>query len=187
MLDDDAIEVAEADLDGALAVPGPVDEGDDLPFRIDDDLFLGSGPGDTEVPGTATSSAERAGRGGLWPAAGAELPGPAFVLAGEEPGGEAAGEPIIDRYDEVPERYWAPEVASLGRRALALLVDQSFLLAALGVCYLGAFVALRHNGLDTRLFSSRDIDHDQHEVQAHTGKHPCPQVLVNQDRQHSRR
>ena len=43
---------------------------------------------------------------------------------------EAGGEPIIDRDDEVPERFWAPEVAGLGSaRALALLVDQ------LAVCW----------------------------------------------------
>ncbi len=62
---------------------------------------------------------------------------------------EEGGEPLIDRYDEVPERYWAPEVAGLGRRALALLADQTVLAAALGIFFLGAGTALRLNGFDT--------------------------------------
>ena len=62
---------------------------------------------------------------------------------------DGGGGPVIDHDEEVPERYWAPEVAGLGRRALALLVDQALLLAALGFFFLGAFLALRSNGLDT--------------------------------------
>ena len=65
-------------------------------------------------------------------------PGRPSLFPGADRGAEACGEPIIDRDDEVPERYWAPEVAGLGRRALALLVDQSLLLALLGVFFLGA-------------------------------------------------
>lgn len=61
----------------------------------------------------------------------------------------AVFEPIIDRDEEVPERFWAPEVAGLDRRALALLVDQSLQLAILGVFFLGARLALRLNGFDT--------------------------------------
>lgn len=61
-------------------------------------------------------------------------------------------EPIIDRDDVVPERYWAPEIAGLSRRAIALLVDQSFLAAVLGLFFLGAFAALRLCGFDMGLF-----------------------------------
>ena len=124
---------------------------DGTPFRIDDDLFMGHDPGAPELPGTAPGPSDWADQGGFWQEAAADLPGPAFVLSGEEPGPEEGGEPIIDRYDEVPERFWAPEVAGLGRRALALAVDQSLLLAILGVFFLGAFMALRIGGFDTGL------------------------------------
>ena len=93
-------------------------------------------------------TADWADQGGFWKAAGEELPGPAFSFAGEEPVGDAGGETVIDRDDEVPERFWGPEVAGLGRRSLALLVDQALLLAALGAFFLGALMALRLNGFD---------------------------------------
>jgi uncharacterized RDD family membrane protein YckC len=124
---------------------------DASPFRIDDDLFIGHDPGAPEVPGTAHCSVDGAWHHDRWPAAGADPPGPAFVLPDEEHGLPAEVEPIIDRDDEVPERYWAPEVAGLGRRALALLVDQVLLLAVLGIFFLGALMALQRNGLTTGL------------------------------------
>ena len=99
--------------------------GDGPLFQIEDDLFVG------------------------------HLPGPAFFLSGEEHGAPAVFEPIIDRDDEVPERYWAPEVAGLGRRALALLVDQLLLLAVLGIFFLGALLALQRNGLTTGFLPGR--------------------------------
>lgn len=58
----------------------------------------------------------------------------------------APGGPIIDRDDEVPGRYWAPEIAGLRRRACALLVDQSLLAAVLGLFFLGTVAALRFDG-----------------------------------------
>jgi uncharacterized RDD family membrane protein YckC len=153
MLDDDAIEVGDEDLDGALtAGAGPVEDEGGPPFRIDDDLFFGPDPGAAGVPDTVSEAPNWADQGAFWPEEGAGLPGPALALSGDDSGAEAGGEPIIDRYDEVPERCWAPEVAGLGRRALALLVDQSFLMAILGVFFLGAFIALRLNGFDTGLF-----------------------------------
>lgn len=60
----------------------------------------------------------------------------------------APGESIIDRDDDVPGRYWAPEIAPLAWRALALLVDQAILAAALGLFFLGAGAALRIEGFD---------------------------------------
>jgi len=138
MPDDDALAIGEADLDGALtAGPAAVEDYGGPPFQIDDDLFMERRPGAPAVPGRAP---------------GTDLPGPAFAFPGEEPGTEAGVEPIINRYDEVPERYWAPQLAGLGRRALALLVDQSFLMAVLGIFFLGAFTALRLNGFDTGSF-----------------------------------
>ena len=129
MLDDDAIEVGENELDQAGGGPGV--------FRIDDDLFAEDTVGVTAWPGT-------------------ELPGPAFSLSGEDHGAEEDGAPIIDREEEIPARYWAPEVAGVGRRALALLVDQSFLMVVLAVFFLGAFLALRLGGYDTDLFLAAD-------------------------------
>lgn len=63
----------------------------------------------------------------------------------------APGGPIIDRADEVPGRFWAPEIAGIGRRALALLVDQSLLAAVLGLFFLGTLAALRFDGYETGL------------------------------------
>ena len=127
---------------------------DDAPplFRIDDDLFIGHEPGAPKLPGTAPRSVDWARYHDGWPAAGTDLSGPAFVLPDEEHEPPADVEPIIDRDDEVPERYWAPDVAGLGQRALALLVDQCILMAVLGIFSLGALVALRRNNLTTGLF-----------------------------------
>lgn len=148
MLDDDAMEVGEDDLDWApSAGPGFVGEYAGPAFRIDDDLFAGHDPGVPEEPGAADRAQPRDG----WPALGADFSGQAFVLPDQKPGPPPDVEPIIDRDDEVPERCWAPEVAGLGRRALALLVDQVLLLAILGVFFLGALMALQRNGLTTGL------------------------------------
>ena len=152
MLDDDAIEVGEEDLAGALSIgPAPADDDGGPPFRIDDDLFLEYDSAAPAVPAGVPGSTVWADRGGIWPAAGADSPGSDLALSGAEPGSEACGEPIIERDDEVPDCFWAPEVAGLGRRALALLVDQSLLLALLGVFFLGAVMAFRFGGLDTGL------------------------------------
>jgi uncharacterized RDD family membrane protein YckC len=86
--------------------------------------------------------------------AGAELPDPVFTLADEQPPAEQHVVPIIDQDEEVPDRYWAPEVAGLGRRAAALLVDQAVIAAILGAFFLGAYCALRISGFDTDLFLS---------------------------------
>ena len=145
MLDDDAIEIGAEDLDRELA-DGPAFVADDggPPFLIDDDLFSPDGDG-LHDPGTGPAD-----WADPWTAVVEEQSGPAFTYAGEEPGTTGGGS-VIDRDDEVPERYWAPEVAGLGRRALALLVDQSLLTAALGVFFLGALVALRLNGIEAEL------------------------------------
>ena len=116
-------EVEEGDLGRVpSAGSGFVGDDDGPPFQIEDDLFVG------------------------------HLPEPAFFLPGEEHGAPAVFEPIIDRDDEVPERYWAPEVAGLGRRALALVVDQLLLAALLGMFFLGALLALQRNGLTNGFF-----------------------------------
>lgn len=146
MLDDDAIEVGEGDLDMALPGFHPVEDDGGPPFRIDDDLFAGCGLGLGGAPDVAASLA---GQGASCASPAAELPDPAFALFDEESGIAAGSEPIIDRDGEIPERYWAPEVAGLGRRALALLVDQALLAGSLGVFFLGALLSLRLNGFDT--------------------------------------
>jgi uncharacterized RDD family membrane protein YckC len=133
--------------------PGSEKDGVDGPlFHIDDELFLERDSGAPEVRGAAPASPSWPAQDGLWPDVDADLPGPDFAFPDEEHPVSTGGEPIIDRDDEVPDRYWAPEVAGLGRRALALLVDQSLLMAVLGIFFVGAFLALRINGFDTRLF-----------------------------------
>jgi len=152
MLDDDAIEVGEEDFAGALiSGPGPAADDDGPPFRIDDDLFMDYDTAAPAAPDGVTGSAAWAAQGIVWPAADADPPRSAFAFSGAERVGDACVEPVIDRDEEVPDRFWAPEVAGIGRRALALLVDQSVLLALLGVFFLGAFSALRLGGLDTDL------------------------------------
>ena len=148
MLDDDAIEVGADDLDMVYpAGPGALEDDGGPPFRIDDDLFAVHDGASPAVP--PPQSADWADRSCSWPAAGQDPPGPAFDLAAGQPQNQECGVPIIDRDDEVPERCWAPEIAGLGSRALALLVDQSLLVAALGVFFLGAVAALHLGGFDT--------------------------------------
>jgi hypothetical protein len=153
MLDDDALEIDEEDLKavGASAVAAADDE--DTPFHIDDDLFAGIG---TAAPASPSAVAASAGeeRGVVGLAGDAGLSGHAFTLPRFESPTPATGEPIIDRDDEVPERYWPPEVAGLGRRALAVLVDQAILAAVLGVFFLGALTSLRLGGFDGALLVS---------------------------------
>lgn len=154
---DEALEVGEEDLDTALsASPGFVGDDAGPPFRIDDDLFIGHDPGTPELPAAAPGSVVWADHHDGRPEFGADLAGPALVLPGEEHGHPVDLEPIIDRDDEVPERYWAPEIAGLGRRALALLVDQLLLAAVLGIFFLGALTALQNNGLTTGLLLTAD-------------------------------
>jgi uncharacterized RDD family membrane protein YckC len=144
---------------GPLGVPAAVVErldDDAPPFRIDDDLFVGHDPEAPEVLGTAPRSVDWAWHHDGWPAAGADPSGPTFVIPDEEQDSPADVEPIIDRDDDVPDRYWAPEVAGLGQRALALLVDQCVLMVVLGIFFLGALVALRRNNLTTGLFLSAE-------------------------------
>ena len=141
MLDDDAIAVDEDDLDRALS---PRSCADDAPlFRIDDDLFIGLDPEAAGMPEPAAGS----GRAAL----GAAPSGRAFLLQDELSDPPADDESIIDRDDEVPERFWAPEVAGLGRRALALLVDQLLLIGVLGLFFVAALAALQHSGLTSGL------------------------------------
>lgn len=65
---------------------------------------------------------------------------------------EHCGDSLIIVHDEeVPDHYWAPEVAGLGRRALALAADLTLLVPVLAIFYLGAYLALRLNGFDTGL------------------------------------
>lgn len=155
---DDALEVGEDDLDKVLSAGLDLfgDDGGGPPFRIDDDLFLGHDPWVPALPAAAAASIEQAQRRDGSPAVGADPAEPAFAPPDEEHGHPLELEPIIDRDDEVPERYWAPEIAGLRRRALALLVDQLLLLAVLGLFFLGALAALEHNSLTAGWFLTAD-------------------------------
>lgn len=152
MLDDDGVGIRENDLETALAIsPGSSEAGDEPLFRIDDALFTEHDSGAPEVTDSTRGAADWSDLGSVHPAGDTDLPETFFAQSGEDLGNESGGEPVIDHDEEVPERYWAPEVAGLGRRALALLADQSLLLAVLGIFFLAAFLALRLNGFDTGL------------------------------------
>lgn len=145
---DDALEVGEEDFGGPRSDShGFTEAGDDPLFRIDDDLFAGYGSVTSEATGSEVSLPHPEG----WSVLGADLTVPAPALADEKRGAPHEVEQIIDRDDEVPERYWAPEVAGIGRRALALLLDHVLMLAILGLFFLGALMALHLNGLTSRL------------------------------------
>ena len=143
-LDGDAIEVGEEDLAGASR-PGRVPSAQAPPaFHIDEDFFHADGPASPGAPIAPWSD-----QGGGWPAEAADLPGPAFMLPDEEERAPGEGQPVIDSDEEVPERYWAPEVGGLGRRMLSVLVDQTLLALLLGVFFFSALVSLRLTGFDT--------------------------------------
>lgn len=152
LLDVDSLEIAEHELDASLASRPGFDgkdgaDGDDAShlFHLDDDLFKQFESTDAEAPWQVAGLAGWGGQEDSPPEESEDLPGPALAFSGYERDLDGMGEPIIDRDDEVPERYWEPEVAGLGRRALALAVDQALLTAVLGLFYLGALFALRLN------------------------------------------
>jgi uncharacterized RDD family membrane protein YckC len=122
-------------------------------LHVEEDLFQGNLPGDQPAPGSAAPAGAWADQGISGSEAAAYQSGPASVIH-DEALFAAAGEPVIDRKEKVPECCQAPEAAGLGRRAVALLVDQAILAAILGVFFLGAFLALRISGFDTELFLS---------------------------------
>jgi uncharacterized RDD family membrane protein YckC len=141
----EVLEVGEQDLEQVLfAGTGTAVHIAEDPFRIDDDLFLRREEPAAPPP---VSDPDPFTVGVSWTADEPGAAEPTFALAGDG----VHGEPIIDRYDEVPERCWAPEIAGLGRRGLALLVDQTILAGVLGVFFLGASLALRLNDVDPGL------------------------------------
>ena len=123
-----------------------------IPFQIDGNLFQGNLSGDQSVSGTAAPAAAWTHQGSVGPEAAGQS-GPAFVAQDEELLA-ASGEPPVDLEEEVLGCRPAPEAAGLGRRTVALLVDQALLAAILGVFFLGAFLALRISGFDTGHFLS---------------------------------
>lgn len=72
------------------------------------------------------------------------------------PSGEAPPawrpDPIIDRDEEVPERFWTMEGAGLGRRIAAVALDQVLIALALGLFFGGACLSFRISGFDPALF-----------------------------------
>jgi len=81
-----------------------------------------------------------AGGSGAQPGSGED---PAFAWPREPERPEA----VIDREEAVPEQFWAPEGAGLGRRAAAATVDALVLAGALALFAGGAWLALRAGGL----------------------------------------
>jgi len=135
--------------DGA-GISGQDDGG--TPFQIDGGLFQGNRSGDQSLSGTAAPAGVWTDQSLVGPEA-ADRPGPAFVVQDEELLADP-GEPPVDLEEEVPGCRSVPEAAGLGRRTVALLVDQAILAAILGVFILSAFLALRISGFDTDHFLS---------------------------------
>jgi len=129
--------------------PAGAPEEADPGFHIDEDLFS---PMPSPSAGAETAPFSFAGvdlGGEREPAAGADWLGALRLDAEPGPGAaDALGGPIIDRDEEVPERFWAPAVAGLGRRAAAVVADQVLLAALLALFAFGAWGALRLDGFD---------------------------------------
>lgn len=145
----DALPVGDEDLQEVLArgTAASAERDDGPEFRIDEELFPDAAPVSwAERSEGAPLALEPAG-GGEWSSPLPDPDGPGLLL--EEEGSGWEGAPIIDRDEEVPERFWAPEVAGLGRRGLALLVDHALLGALLGVFFFGACAALRLSGTES--------------------------------------
>lgn len=95
-----------------------------------------------------------------------DLPGPSprdpqgvlaprsFVISEPQRLDDPAAGPIIDADDQIPDRYWATEVAGLGRRAAALGVDNVILSAITGLFFASALLALAGSGYDTSFLLS---------------------------------
>jgi len=143
---DDGLPVSDEDLEAAAdrGTASSAAGGGASAFRIDDDLFPDTAAAAEAGPaGNAPLFLESFGGGESSPA----LPdpdGPGLLLEDEGAGWDCG--PIVERHEEVPERFWAPEVAGLGRRGVALLIDQTVLGALLGVFFLAACAALRLSG-----------------------------------------
>jgi uncharacterized RDD family membrane protein YckC len=142
------LEVGEQELEALSLPPVPVSVHDTGDFRIDDDLLAPSTAEAWPLPLRVAPAFDNWGcEEGLESAVAGATARP-FTLevpeADEPPGGAAS---VIDSDDEVPDRFWAPEGARLGRRAAAVAIDLVVLTAVLGIFYLGAFVALRASGV----------------------------------------
>jgi uncharacterized RDD family membrane protein YckC len=61
---------------------------------------------------------------------------------------------LIDRDDEVPERFWTAEGAGMGRRVVGLLVDHALLGAALALFFGGAYLSFHLSEFDPSLLLS---------------------------------
>jgi uncharacterized RDD family membrane protein YckC len=110
---------------------------------------------DLDLPRMSRSGCPAPGVAASVPAAGpAAAPAPlAIPLSYPPDGGEPAlpwtDAAVIDRVEEVPERFWAPDGAGLFRRATALLVDLALLAFLLGLFLLGGAFALWREGIET--------------------------------------
>lgn len=67
-------------------------------------------------------------------------------------------DPLIDRDDEVPDRFWMAEGAGIGRRVAAHLVDQALIGGVLALFFGGAYVSFQLSEFDPSLLvSSRGL------------------------------
>ena len=80
---------------------------------------------------------------------------PSPPAEGGERGLPVEAPPLIDRVEEIPERFWAPAGAGLTRRAAALLIDLAVQAALLGLFLAGAALALERAGLEASALLSR--------------------------------
>lgn len=140
-------QAAQPEPAGSHAAGAPAQEHAD--FRVDD-LYPGGSPefesGQPEPEASPAFSLD-ASWGGEEPLPAFAADGADFVVDGWNSGVSVS--PIIDREEDIPERFWAPEIVGLGRRAAAVLIDQALLAGTLGVFFLGAAGALRLSGFDT--------------------------------------
>ncbi|HEY5999321.1 MAG TPA: RDD family protein [bacterium] len=122
------------------SAPGPVappaaepDQDADESLEVSDD--------DLDVPLAAPAPVPARGSGPAQPRA--WLAPPADL---EEPELPSEGAPVIDRVEEIPPRFWAPQAAGLVRRTVAVLVDQLLLAALLGLFIAAGALALWREG-----------------------------------------
>jgi uncharacterized RDD family membrane protein YckC len=145
MLDDDALEISEEEL-APLAELVATDAA--MPFHIDEDLFKDQDGDAGEPPGQGDGEPPRSRA--RQPFA-AEPSAPAFVLDELDQAAQADGAPVIDRDEEIPDRFWVPEIAGLGRRVGAIGADLVLLGLLFGVFFAAAYLALQASEFDAGL------------------------------------
>lgn len=127
----------------------------------------GEAPDALEVSERDLDLPEAAGRGRPAPGDAAPVPAaslamppaasaiaPPFPADGDGPELPSLDAAVIDRVEDVPEMFWAPDGAGLFRRSAALLVDLALLAFLLGLFLLGGTFALWREGIETGALAS---------------------------------